>query len=66
MQSSIYNMNLTNEIHFDPVNFVEIIWTQRGATAANCLPPAACQRRLAVARRCRYTRAVSARALRWQ
>ena len=23
MQSSIYNMNLTNEIHFDPVNFVE-------------------------------------------
>jgi len=24
MQSSIYNMNLTNEIHFDPVNFVEV------------------------------------------
>jgi len=24
MQSSIYNMNLTNEIHFDPVNFVDI------------------------------------------
>jgi len=23
MQSSIYNMNLTNEIHFDPVNFVD-------------------------------------------
>jgi iron complex outermembrane receptor protein len=22
MQSSIYNMNLTNEIHFDPVNFI--------------------------------------------
>ena len=24
MQSSIYNMNLTNEIHFDPVNFVDV------------------------------------------
>ena len=24
MQSSIYNMDLTNEIHFDPVNFVDI------------------------------------------
>jgi iron complex outermembrane receptor protein len=23
MQSSIYNMNLTNEIHFDPVNFID-------------------------------------------
>jgi iron complex outermembrane receptor protein len=23
MQSSIYNMDLTNEIHFDPVNFVD-------------------------------------------
>jgi iron complex outermembrane recepter protein len=23
LQSSIYNMNLTNEIHFDPVNFVD-------------------------------------------
>jgi iron complex outermembrane receptor protein len=24
MQSSIYSMNLTNEIHFDPVNFVDV------------------------------------------
>jgi iron complex outermembrane receptor protein len=23
MQSSIYNMNLTNEVHFDPVNFID-------------------------------------------
>jgi len=38
MQSSIYNMNLTNEIHFDPVNFVEVNLDPTRAMAAKLLP----------------------------
>ena len=64
MQSSIYNMDLKNEIHFDPVNFVDVNLdpTRRYGTETSAI--AARQRHRAVARRLRlYPRGIPRRPL---
>ena len=61
MQSSVYNMNLTNEIHYDPVDFYNynLDPTRRyGSETSATLPR---QRHGAAARRlCLYPRGLSA------